>query len=130
MGPSVLLAPSVAQTIALALHELVTNAAKYGALSIVAGRIALTWEVQPDRINFEWIELNGPKVKPPKRRGYGTRVFSGGIEHQLGGIVDFNWHPDGLRCKLSIPRNNAKLKARQSSRVISVASHAKQYTAR
>ena len=57
----------------------------------------------------------------PKRHGYGTRVFSRGIEHQLGGVVDFNWHPDGLRCKLSIPRNKTKLNGCHISPVISVA---------
>ena len=114
-GPAVLLAPAVAQTIALALHELVTNAAKYGALSIESGRVALTWEALPERIDLDWVESNGPKVKPPKRRGYGTRVFSGGIEYQLGGIVDFNWHPDGLRCKLSIPRHKTKLEGSRST---------------
>ncbi len=108
-GPAVLLAPAVAQTIALALHELVTNAAKYGALSIESGRVTLAWQVLPERIDFDWSESNGPKVKPPKRRGYGTRVFSGGIEYQLGGVVDFDWHQDGLRCKLAIPRHKAKL---------------------
>jgi PAS domain S-box-containing protein len=128
-GPSVLLAPSVAQTIALALHELVTNAAKYGALSINAGRIALTWQAQSDRINLEWIESGGPKVVPPTRRGYGTRVFSGGIEYQLGGIVDFDWHHDGLRCRLSIPRNNTKLKERPSPPAIDVAVKAAQESA-
>ena len=130
LGPAVLLAPAVAPTIALALHELVTNAAKYGALSVNAGRVALTWHSRPDRIDFEWVESNGPKVKPPKRRGYGTRVFSGGIEYQLGGTVDFNWHPDGLRCKLSIPRNNAELKARQPAPAINGARPAEHDTLR
>ena len=60
-GPAVLLAPAVAQTIALALHELVTNAAKYGALSTEAGRVALTWQRLPERIDFDWIESNGPE---------------------------------------------------------------------
>ncbi len=117
-GRAVLLAPAIAQTIALALHELVTNAAKYGALSTDAGRVALTWHVQPERIDFEWIELNGPEVKPPTRRGYGTRVFSGGIEYQLGGEVTFDWCPDGLRCKLSIPRNKSALKERRPAQSI------------
>lgn len=103
-GPAVLLAPAMAQTIALALHELVTNAVKYGALSHENGRVNLVWELQPDTIEFDWVESGGPKVKPPKNRGYGTRIFSGGIEQQLGGVVDFQWHPEGLRCKLSIPR--------------------------
>lgn len=111
-GPEVLLAPAMAQTISLALHELATNSAKYGALSTNSGRVSLTWNVEPDTIELDWVEANGPKVTPPKRRGYGTRIFSGGIEHQLGGVVNFNWHPDGLRCKLSIPRG----KLRQNSR--------------
>jgi two-component sensor histidine kinase/DNA-binding response OmpR family regulator len=108
-GPAVLLAPAMAQTIALALHELVTNAAKYGALSTKAGHVTLTWEARHDSIELNWVESNGPKIEPPKTRGYGTRVFSGGIERQLGGVIDFDWHPDGLRCKLVIPRNKAKL---------------------
>jgi two-component sensor histidine kinase/DNA-binding response OmpR family regulator len=116
-GPNVMLAPAMAQTIALALHELATNSAKYGALSINSGRVSLTWNAQPDTIELDWVEANGPKVMPPKRRGYGTRIFSGGIEHQLGGVVDFNWHPDGLRCKLSIPRD----KTRQNGRHVSSA---------
>jgi two-component sensor histidine kinase/DNA-binding response OmpR family regulator len=102
-GPPILLAPAFAQTVALALHELVTNAAKYGALSTDAGRVSLTWRSLSGKIEFDWIESNGPKVTPPKRLGYGTRVFTIGIERQLGGTVDFQWNEDGLRCKLSIP---------------------------
>jgi PAS domain S-box-containing protein len=105
-GPTVVLAPAIAQTIALALHELVTNATKYGALSTDSGRVRLNWELLPHTIEFDWVESDGPKISPPKRRGYGTRIFSGGIEHQLGGVVDFRWHPDGLHCKLSIPHDN------------------------
>jgi PAS domain S-box-containing protein len=103
-GPAVLLAPAMAQTIALALHELVTNAVKYGALSSHNGRVKLVWDLNPDTIEFDWQESGGPKIKAPKTRGYGTRIFSGGIEQQLGGVVDFQWHAEGLRCKLSIPR--------------------------
>jgi two-component sensor histidine kinase/DNA-binding response OmpR family regulator len=105
-GPAVLLTPATAQTIALGLHELLTNAVKYGALSTASGRVTLTWRMRAGNIEFEWVESGGPKIKPPSRRGYGTRVFSVGIEHQLGGTVDFDWHPDGLRCKLSIPRQD------------------------
>ena len=105
-GPTVVLAPAIAQTIALALHELATNAAKYGALSTNSGCIRLNWELLPHTIEFDWVESGGPKINPPKRRGYGTRIFSGGIEHQLGGVVDFRWHADGLHCKLSIPHDN------------------------
>jgi len=107
-GPSILLKPAFAQTIALALHELVTNAAKYGALSTDAGTISLTWRLRPGVITFDWIESNGPKVTPPNRKGYGTRIFAVGIEQQLGGTVDFQWHEHGLHCHLSIPHDEKK----------------------
>ena len=104
-GPSILLSPAMAQTLALTLHELVTNAAKHGALSVSSGSVALRWNVLPDTIDFDWIESGGPEVKPPSRRGYGTRVFKAGIEQQLKGTLDFRWLPGGLQCRLSIPRS-------------------------
>lgn len=107
-GPPILLVPAFAQTVALALHELVTNAAKYGALSTDAGRISLTWQLLSGKIEFDWIESNGPKVTPPSRNGYGTRIFTVGIERQLGGTVDFRWNEDGLHCKLTIPHAEKK----------------------
>jgi len=107
-GPSILLKPAFAQTIALALHELVTNAAKHGALSTDAGKVSLTWRLRPGVITFDWIESNGPKVTPPNRKGYGTRIFAVGIEQQFGGTVDFQWHEHGLHCHLSIPHDEKK----------------------
>lgn len=104
-GPAILLSPAMAQTLALTLHELVTNAAKHGALSVPAGRVTLGWCVLPDTIDFDWVETGGPEVKPPSRRGYGTRVFKAGIEQQLKGTLDFRWLASGLHCKLSIPRS-------------------------
>lgn len=104
-GPAILLSPAMAQTLALTLHELVTNAAKHGALSVSAGSVSLSWRVMPDTIDFDWIEAGGPEVKPPSRRGYGTRVFKAGIEQQLKGTLDFRWLASGLQCKLSIPRS-------------------------
>lgn len=104
-GPAILLSPAMAQTLALTLHELVTNAAKHGALSVSAGSVSLKWRVMPDTIDFDWIEAGGPEVKPPSRRGYGTRVFKAGIEQQLKGTLDFRWLASGLQCKLSIPRS-------------------------
>ncbi len=104
-GPAILLSPAMAQTLALTLHELVTNAAKHGALSVPSGTVSLTWRVLCDTIDFDWIEAGGPEVKPPARRGYGTRVFKAGIEQQLKGTLDFRWRREGLQCTLSIPRS-------------------------
>jgi two-component sensor histidine kinase/DNA-binding response OmpR family regulator len=104
-GPAALLPPATAQTIALALHELVTNAAKYGALSTDSGRVQLTWRTLPGKLELSWTESGGPRIEQPKTRGYGTRVVTAGIESQLGGLVNFDWQPDGLRCTLSIPHD-------------------------
>jgi PAS domain S-box-containing protein len=103
-GQNVMLEPTTAQTVALALHELVTNAAKYGALSTPSGRVRLTWDVQPDSIVLEWLENGGPAVDDPARKGFGTRVISAIIEGQLGGAATFDWRREGLQCTISIPR--------------------------
>jgi len=107
-GPKILLPPAVAQTLALALHELVTNAAKYGALSTDAGRIKVAWAIQQEQLTLTWSEFQGPKVNRPSRDGYGTRVIKGGIEGQLGGSAEFDWQPEGLRCVLSVPYKEGK----------------------
>lgn len=104
-GPVVLLPPPTAQTIALALHELATNAAKYGALSTDAGHVELTWQLEPNKLELIWVETGGPLISPPSRRGYGSRAIVAGIERQLGGIVNFDWQPDGLHCTLSVPHD-------------------------
>ena len=88
MRAGILLPPATAQTIALALHELATNAAKYGALSNDPGRVDLTWRIELGKLEFVWVELDGPKIAPPNRRGYGSRAIVAGIERQLGGIVN------------------------------------------
>jgi PAS domain S-box-containing protein len=105
-GPVVLLPPAIAQTIALALHELATNAAKYGALSTTSGRVALTWRTEAGKLELVWVESGGPKVSPPTRRGYGSRAIIAGIERQLGGIVNFDWQANGLHCTLSVPHDS------------------------
>ena len=106
-GPNVLLPPATAQTIALALHELATNAAKYGALSKERGRVDLSWRTEPGKLELTWVESGGPKIAPPSRHGYGSRAIVAGIERQLGGIVDFDWQTGGLRCSLSVPHDHA-----------------------
>ena len=116
-GPVVLLPPATAQTIALALHELATNAAKYGALSADTGRVELTWHTEPGKLELVWAESGGPEITSPNRRGYGSRAIVAGIERQLGGMVKFDWQPDGLRCSLSVPYDdNMELSKRHSFR--------------
>jgi PAS domain S-box-containing protein len=103
-GPDVSLEPRTAQTLALALHELSTNAAKYGALSVMAGRVALTWQLEPDNLTLHWTETGGPSTQTPASPGFGIRVISASIERQLEGEVAFHWHPEGLHCSLQVPR--------------------------
>jgi CheY-like chemotaxis protein len=105
-GPNVLLPPATAQTIALALHELVTNAAKYGALSVDPGYVELTWQTEPGKLELVWTESGGPQIGPPDRRGYGSRAIVAGIERQLGGLVNFDWQASGLRCTLCVPHED------------------------
>jgi PAS domain S-box-containing protein len=105
-GPDVSLEPRTAQTLALALHELSTNAAKYGALSVASGRVGLNWELQPDSLVLHWSESGGPAAKPPPTPGFGIRVISTSIERQLEGKADFDWQPAGLNCSLRVPRGD------------------------
>jgi two-component sensor histidine kinase/CheY-like chemotaxis protein len=114
VGPDVSLQPSAAQSLALAIHELVTNAVKYGALSLSRGRVTLTWELEAEALMLRWVENDGPAAQPPSRRGFGTRVIAAGIESQLGGRADFDWRPEGLCCTLTIPRSTVESRARMN----------------
>lgn len=102
-GPEVQLAPATAQTLALALHELFTNSAKYGALSTRSGRLAIGWQVEDDHLTLTWDETGGPLVRTPKSRGFGTRSLLASVESQLGGQAEFNWRAEGLLCRLEVP---------------------------
>jgi two-component sensor histidine kinase len=102
-GSEVQLQPSTAQTLALALHELVTNSAKYGALSTLSGRLSIGWEMQGDFLQLTWEESGGPLVHKPKSRGFGTRSVIASIESQLGGQALFDWRSEGLICRLLVP---------------------------
>ena len=102
-GSEVQLQPATAQTLALALHELVTNSAKYGALSMLSGRLSIKWEVQADILVLAWEERGGPLVQKPISRGFGTRSVIASIESQLGGKAEFDWRSEGLICRLSVP---------------------------
>jgi two-component sensor histidine kinase len=102
-GTNIQLQPATAQTLALALHELVTNSAKYGALSTMSGRLTLKWEVEADVLQMLWEERNGPAVEKPVSRGFGTKSVIASIESQLGGQAEFDWRSEGLVCRLSVP---------------------------
>ncbi len=104
-GPDVSLQPTTAQGLALALHELATNAAKHGALSAPGGKIHLTWDLQPDALTLTWMEKGGPTIAPPSVRNFGLKVITASIEQQLSGKAVFEWDPQGLRCQFSIPRS-------------------------
>ena len=102
-GPAVMLEPSTAQAIAISLHELATNAAKYGSLSAAGGHIEIAWSPTADgRLSVRWIELGGPTVTPPTHRGFGTRVMEN-IIGQLRGEVRFDWRDQGLTCEINLP---------------------------
>lgn len=106
-GPDLLLLPSAVQALGMTLHELATNAAKYGALSVPGGSLSITWEVAEaqELLHLRWQEQGGPPVKAPAaaRRGFGSRVVTATIEEQLGGKVAMAWEPAGLRCDIAIP---------------------------
>jgi PAS domain S-box-containing protein len=107
-GPGIVLQPPAAQTLALVLHELVTNAAKYGALSSLSGKVKLDWTSDGQTIAFTWTETGGPATSKPATLGFGTRIVLASIERQLGGRVEFDWKPQGLTCTFAIPHGDKK----------------------
>jgi two-component sensor histidine kinase/DNA-binding response OmpR family regulator len=102
-GPRVILKPATAQSVALALHEMMTNAAKYGALSKYEGHLRLTWTVDQDGLVLDWQETGGPQTAAPKSHGFGLKIVRSGIEEQLDGQVAFDWRSEGMHCRLTIP---------------------------
>lgn len=96
-GPEVAVGPAAAQALGMALTELATNAAKYGALSNHAGRVEIGWELSRRRFAIGWREAGGPPVRPPERRGFGTTVLDRLLRASLGGSVVLDHHPAGLR---------------------------------
>jgi two-component sensor histidine kinase len=95
--------PNTAQAIAICLHELATNAAKYGSLSAADGRVEIAWSrTARGRLSLRWIEADGPTVTPPTHRGFGTRVMEN-IIAQLNGEVRFDWRDQGLDCEIALP---------------------------
>lgn len=103
-GPDVALSPPAAQALAMALHELATNATKYGALSVPAGRVAVAWtRTGPGPLNLTWTESGGPLVTKPSRRGLGTAMLARALAGPLRGTSSLDWRPEGLVCELELP---------------------------
>jgi PAS domain S-box-containing protein len=100
-GPKLYLNAAAAQGIGLALHELATNASKYGALSTDAGCLDVSWQLDDDTYLMRWIERNGPPVRPPERRGFGSTVTKSMLELTLGGEVQLDYAPSGLQWRLA-----------------------------
>jgi two-component sensor histidine kinase len=96
-----------AQAIGLALHELATNAGKYGALSTDRGRVDICWGTDDDRLTMSWTEREGPPVPLPKRRGFGTVVMEAMAERSVDGTVDLDYSPSGVTWRLTCPAANA-----------------------
>lgn len=105
-GPDLTIAPKTAISLALAIHELATNAVKHGALSVPEGRIGISWTTTdgPDpRLRLTWTERDGPAVSTPKGRGFGTRMIERGLAAELGGKVSIDFAPTGLVCTVDAP---------------------------
>jgi PAS domain S-box-containing protein len=106
LGPELSLAPAAAQAISMALHELATNATKYGALSVAGGHVTVRWEVDraAGKLRLSWQERGGPALeREPSRRGFGSRVFEAMMCEQLGGSMKGEWRPEGLLCRFELP---------------------------
>ena len=106
-GPNIVLSATATQALAMVLHELATNAAKYGALS-TSGAVSVTWQkplagAGVSTLTVIWRELDGPSVSPPRQSGFGTSLIRDLIPHELGGRVDLTFDADGVRCRIDIP---------------------------
>jgi PAS domain S-box-containing protein len=104
-GPDLKVTPDRCPPIALAIHELSTNSVKYGALSAPGGKVGIRWTVDGERrfVDFEWRERGGPRVAPPKRRGFGSTLLTSNLSRGLGADVHVDYPPEGLVFKLRAP---------------------------
>lgn len=106
-GPSVRLSPKQSLAISMALHELATNAAKYGALSGDAGTVKIVWTVtnghEPARLQFTWTEEGGPAVTQPRQQGFGSRMISRSLANELSGTAELEFKSEGVVCSISTP---------------------------
>lgn len=110
-GPPVTLDPYAAQPLGMVVHELATNAAKHGALSVPEGHLTIRWRLDPSErqaLIIDWAESAGPAVTPPQRRGFGSDLIAASVTSQLAGTVDFDWSASGLRVRLSVPLTSVR----------------------
>ncbi|MBB4615125.1 sensor histidine kinase [Novosphingobium taihuense] len=105
-GPDVLMPAGATVSLVMVLHELATNAMKYGALSGLSGRVSVHWTAQQDgMIEIDWVESGGPEVIPPSRKGFGSRLLTEAVPRQLGGRVKLDYDSKGLRCQIAVPQD-------------------------
>ena len=105
-GPNIALPPNMALALAMALHELCTNACQHGALSTPEGNVAIVWMRtfnEPPRLVLNWRERGGPSASPPSRRGFGTRLLERAIRQELGGEVRVSYEAEGVTCLIDVP---------------------------
>jgi two-component system CheB/CheR fusion protein len=107
-GPSIRFMPKAAETFGLAIHELATNAVKYGALSLPKGGISVTWAIEKgdgtQTLNFEWLERNGPRLDgPPQRRGFGMELLERTLAYEMKARTSLSFRQDGFQCRIELP---------------------------
>ena len=106
-GPAITLPPAAALALNLVLHELTTNAVKYGSLSMPAGRIEVSWWLEGSadgqRLVLTWAEASGPDTRVPERHGFGCQLIERSIAHELDGTVQLEFLPEGVRCRIELP---------------------------
>jgi two-component sensor histidine kinase len=111
-GPPLLLSPSATLALAMAVHELATNAGKYGALSAPSGHVSITWTVEKDaQFRLRWQERGGPIVSAPIRQGFGTRLIKRNLAQALGAKVELSYEPVGVVCTIETPLDEMTAKS-------------------
>jgi two-component sensor histidine kinase len=110
-GVSFLCLESAANGISMVIHELATNAAKYGSLSDAKGQVNLEWKIKADNLSISWKEIGGPPIKEPQKNGFGTTLITQTVCGQFGGSVDIQWKASGLHCVVSVPLEKVGHKA-------------------
>jgi two-component sensor histidine kinase len=102
-GSRLSLPPNMVVPLSMVLHELSTNAAKYGAFSAEHGRVSIAWRTDGGKVRFTWIETNGPPVEGEIKEGFGRRLISRVVSHDLDGAASFDFDREGFRCTLTFP---------------------------